>query len=63
MKIETKYSIDDRVVIPDLENAKAVINQICIGRIGTTYEVRWFHNGDLKSGWLTEDQIRIAERY
>lgn len=62
MKIETKYSIGDRVKIVDLEYCNAIINQICIGQIGFTYEIYWFHDGERRSGWLTEHELSDGER-
>lgn len=60
MTIDTKFSIGDRVVIPDLENTKSTITQICVSKLGVTYEVHWFHNGERKDGWLTESELTRA---
>lgn len=57
MKFETKYSVGEKVVIIDLENAKAVIRQICISDTGMTYQINWFHDGERRDAWVFEDEI------
>lgn len=58
MKIETDIDIGQLVAIPDLENQRATVRQICVSAGSVTYQCEWFWNGELKSSWLHRDQIR-----
>lgn len=59
MKLETKFSLGDKVLIPDLDNANAVVRGISIGIFGATYSVAWFHNGKREECYVFEDEIKL----
>jgi hypothetical protein len=61
MRIETKYSVGDKVLILDLDRAKAVVRGICITEDGVTFHVYWFHNGERKDAWVFESEISARE--
>lgn len=63
MKVETKFSIGDRVEIVELDRAKSVVTEIRIAPNGTTFKVHWFHNGERKEGWLFEHELKPADRF
>ena len=56
MKIETKYSILDRVWIQELR-VPATILAIYIGETGTQYSLRYFGSGDAKTTYFYESEI------
>jgi hypothetical protein len=55
--IVTKYRIGQKVIIPDLEDAKSTIMQINWSAAGVTYQVAWFHDGSRKDAWVFENEI------
>jgi hypothetical protein len=58
MTIETKFDIGQKVTILDLDRALSVVQAICIGEKGTTYEVAWFNNGERKAAWVFAHELR-----
>ena len=60
MKIETKFDLFQRVLIRDLEKCPAVVMGIGVGQYGTTFNVRWFHDGKINDCWLTEYELSAA---
>lgn len=46
----------DRVYITEIESY-ARVKSVSIGHGGAQYELSWFSNGDLKTGWFMADQF------
>lgn len=43
-------------------DCKATVTAACIRQGGyTNYELTWMHNGEIKTAWLTTDDITKAE--
>lgn len=56
-----KFSIGDKVKIPDLENQRGNIKCIYLTKHGTEYCVRYFLNGKLEEVYLLEDEMVEVE--
>ena len=54
---EFDFDLQEEVYFLAME-CKGRINQICILSLGIEYEVRYFHNGDLKKAWLLASELR-----
>lgn len=56
MKLSTKYDIDDRVFIEEL-NIKGYVDSIDIDRAGIRYYVKYFFGGDFKGSYFPEEVL------
>lgn len=56
MKIETKYDIEQRVFLPDLEVYSRVIS-VKVSPKGVEYYFNYFHEGIQRDCWLFESDI------
>jgi hypothetical protein len=56
--IAVEFCVGEMVVIPELDNCNAIIEQINFGKSGVAYQAAWFHNGDRKTAWLNSKEIR-----
>lgn len=56
MKINTLYSIGDKVVIEGCDHIIGVLLAIAVRGTAkdVTYDVAWFHNGSHCSAWIEE---------
>lgn len=56
------YGVGDEVSFRHAPEVKATITAICIRQNGyTTYELTWMHNGEIKTTWLTTDDLVDVE--
>lgn len=51
----------DRVRIIALEQGHGIVIGVLLELGGTTYNVRYWHNGDAKTAWLTWQELERAE--
>ena len=61
MTITTKFSMRERVLIPELELSGRIV-EISVEINGHSYRVQYFVNGEQKFAWLMDDDLEaIAE--
>lgn len=52
------YGIGDEVSFRHAPDIKATVTAACIRQSGyTTYELTWMHNGEVKTVWLTTNDL------
>lgn len=56
MEIKTLFEIGEKVHIDEF-NIKGIIESINIDRVGVTYYVRYFYNGEFKGSYFPEDVL------
>lgn len=58
MKIETKFSIGQKVRISEMQCAARILAiYVTIDADGPQYNCRWFIHGELKTGYLLESEL------
>jgi hypothetical protein len=62
MKIQTQFSIMDKVIINNDHSVVALVQRIIVSSTGTTYEVSWFDSsGSFKEHTLYDWQLTRKE--
>lgn len=58
---ELAFSFGSRVRFRTAHEIVGIITATCVGAGGTvTYEIRWLHEGDVKTAWVYGEQIEHA---
>ena len=57
MTIQTKFDLGQRVIIPELENTRAVVMSIRLTAYGISYAVAWFNSGKREEEFLWENEL------
>lgn len=58
MQLDTKFSIDQRVKIKELDHyGMGTVVEICISRRSLEFKVQYFLNGKIEVVWLAEHEI------
>ena len=58
VQIEYKHNIGDKVLIIEIERI-GIIDALCTELKGSTYRVSYWNDGQRKSEWLYEWEIKI----